>query len=166
MVGGPLAQKLGIGAGIGDLIGRRSGEMVGGDVPHAIARGLNGVHFHIRQCAKDRGHVGQHRPVELDVLPGGEVAIALVIRVGDVGKLAHLVRRNRAIRNGDPQHVGVQLQIQPVHQAQGAKFFFGQAAIKPTVHLLGELGDTGAHKGFVEVRVGIHWRAFLQGRSG
>ena len=109
VVGGPLAQKLGIGAWIFDLIRCGTGKMIGGDVAHAVAGGLDGVHFHIRQSGQNGGHVGQFRPIELDVLPGGEMAIALVPGIGNQRQLAHLPGGEGAIGDGDPQHVGMQL---------------------------------------------------------
>ena len=126
MISGPLAQKLRRGAGVFDFIGGSARKMVCGDVAHAVARGLNGVHFHIGQRRKNGGHILQHRPVVLDVLARGEMAIALVIGVSDHCQLPHLARRKRAVGNGHAQHIGVQLQIEAVHQAQRAKFILGQ----------------------------------------
>ena len=67
-------------------------------------------------------------PVELDVLPRGEMAVAAVILLGDLGELAHLPRRQRAIGNGDAQHIGVELQIEAVHQPQRPELVLGQRA--------------------------------------
>ena len=41
----PLPEDLGIGPRIDDLVGGGAGEMVGGDVADAVARGLDGVHL-------------------------------------------------------------------------------------------------------------------------
>ena len=158
MVGGPLAQKLGIGAGVFDFIGSRACEMIRCDVTHAVARGLDGVHLDIGQRGQDRRHIGQFRPVELDVLPGGEVAIALVPGVGNHGQLPHLMRADGAIRNGHAQHIGVQLQIKPVHQAQGAELLLGQGPVQTAGHLIGELRHASANEGFIEVGIAIHRR--------
>jgi hypothetical protein len=131
MVGRPLPQQFGIGAGIGDLVGGGTGEMVGRDVAHAIARGLDRMHPDIGQRGQHRRAHRQFRPVELDVLPGGEMAVALVPGLGDMGQLAHLAGVQRAIGHGDPQHIGMQLQIEAVHQPQRAELIFGQAAVQP-----------------------------------
>ena len=48
VVGGPLAQQFRIGARVFDFVRSRPCEMVSRHVAHAVARGLNGVHFHIR----------------------------------------------------------------------------------------------------------------------
>ena len=85
------------------------------------------------------------------------MAVALVPSVGDQRQLAHLVRVQRAVRDGDAQHIGVQLQIEAVHQAQRAEFILGQAAIQTAADLIGELRDAGADEGFVEVGIVIHW---------
>ena len=114
----PLAQDLGIGTRIGDLVGGSAGEMVGGDVADAVARCLDGVHLDAGEIGQDLRHVGQRRPVVLDVLARGEMAVALVVFAGDVGQHAHLLRVQRAVGDGDAQHVGVQLQIDAVHQPQ------------------------------------------------
>jgi hypothetical protein len=44
--------------------------------------------------------------------------VATVIGLGDMGELAHLLRRQRAIGDGDAQHIGVKLQVEAVHQPQ------------------------------------------------
>ena len=44
VVGGPLPDQFGHGAGIGDFIGGGTGEMVGGDVAYGVAAGLDGMH--------------------------------------------------------------------------------------------------------------------------
>ena len=86
----PLAQQLGIGARIGDLVGGRRGELIGADVADAVAAGLEGMHFHAGQIGEQVGHLLQLHPVILDVLARGEMAIAAVITAGDVGQHAHL----------------------------------------------------------------------------
>ena len=57
----PLAQDLGIGPRIGDLVGGGTGEMVGGDVADAVAGGLDRVHLDAGEVGQDRRHVGQLR---------------------------------------------------------------------------------------------------------
>ena len=145
VVGGPLAQKLGIGAGVFNLIRCRTGKMVGSNVAHTVARGLDGVLISTSaRAVKDGGHVGQFGPVELDVLPGGESDRNPCPRCrqsGPVGASGSGVQR--AVRDGHTQHIGVQLQIKAVHQAQGAKLVLGQAEpSRRRFHLIGELGDT------------------------
>ena len=55
----PLPQDLGIGPGIGDLVGGSAGEMIGGDVADAVARGLDRMHLDAGQIGEDRRHVGE-----------------------------------------------------------------------------------------------------------
>ena len=135
----PLPEDLGVGAGIGDLVGGDAGEMVGGDVADAVARSLDRVHLDARQFGEDVGRVLQRRPVELDVLPGGEVAVAAVVFARDLGELAHLARVQRSVGDGDPQHVGVELQIEPVHQPQRTELLFGELARQSAGDLAAEL---------------------------
>src|SRR3546814_8887066 len=54
---------------------------------------------------------------------------------------AQLARRQRAVGDGDPQHVGVQLQVHAVGQAQRLELVFGQLAVDPAGDLLAELRD-------------------------
>jgi hypothetical protein len=88
--GRPLAHHFGPHARIVDLLGRGAGIGVGGDVADAVAAGLDGVQVHLGQGVQDVGRVLQLDPVELDVLAGGEVAVALVVGAGDPGQAAGL----------------------------------------------------------------------------
>jgi cyanate lyase len=45
-----------------------------------------------------------------------------------MGELAHLPAVERAIGDGDAQHVGVKLQIDAVHQPQGLERILGDLA--------------------------------------
>ena len=139
----PLAQDLGIGPRIGDLVGGGAGKMVGGDVADAVAGGLDGVHLDAGEVGEDGRHVRQRRPVELDVLARGEMAVAPVVVAGDVAEHAQLLRVQRAVGDGDAQHIGVQLQIDAVHQAQRLELVFGDLAGKAAVDLVAELARRG-----------------------
>ena len=124
----PLADDLGVGARVGHLVGGGAGEVIGGDVADAVAGGLDGVHLDVGQLVQDVGDVGELGPVELQVLARGEVAGAAVVGARDVGELAQLARGQRAVGDGDAQHVGVQLQIDAVHEAQRLELVLGQLA--------------------------------------
>ena len=67
-------------------------------------------------------------PVQLQVLTGGEVAVAAIVLAGDFGQLAQLARAQRAVGNGDAQHVGVQLQVQAVGEPQRLELLLGELA--------------------------------------
>jgi hypothetical protein len=86
--GRPLADQLAPDEGIDDLVLRHAGEMVGGDVAHAVAGGLDGVHLHGGELGEDLRHLGQLRPVELQVLARREVAVAAVVLAGDVSQFS------------------------------------------------------------------------------
>ena len=166
VVGGPLPDQLGHGAGILDLVGRSPREMVGGHVADRVAAGLDGVHLHRAEGVQHVGNVAQLRPVVLDVLAGGEMAVALVPTLGQVGELPHLGAVQRAVGNGHAQHVGVQLQVDAVHQAQGLEFVLGQAAVDAAFHLRAELKGAFCHEGGVEIGVVVHLGAPGGRRSG
>ena len=87
----PLPQDLGIRARISELVGSGTGEMIGSHIADAVARGLDRMHLHTCQILENVGDVAKLRPVVLDVLPSGEMAIAAVILAGDMGKHPHLL---------------------------------------------------------------------------
>ncbi len=154
----PLPQDLGIGARVGDLVGGRAGEMVGRDVADAVARGLDGVHLDGGELGQDVGAVLQRRPVVLDVLARGEMPVAAVVAARDVGQHAHLLRAQRAVGDGDAQHVGVELQVHAVHQAVQLELVLGQLARQAPPGLVAELRDTLGHELGVELVIPIHGR--------
>ena len=110
------------------------------------------------ELGEDVGRVLQRWPVELDVLPGGEMAVAAVVLARDLGELAHLARRQRAVGNGDAQHVGVELQIEAVHQPERPELVLGQFAGEAARDLVAELLDPRGDEGRVEIIIMIHGR--------
>jgi hypothetical protein len=156
VVGGPLADELGVRPGIGHLVRRRAREMVGGHVADRVAAGLDRVQPDLGQCVQHVGHVAEPGPVELDVLAGGEVAVTLVPALGDHRELPHLCSVQRAIGDRDAQHVGVKLQVEAVHQAERLELLLGQRAGEAAFDLRAELGVARGEKGRVEVGVVIH----------
>ena len=139
-----------------DLVGGGAGEMIGGDIADAIAAGLDGMHFDAGELGQNVGHVHQLGPVELQVLARGEMAVALVVFARDMGQHAHLLGRQRAVRHGDAQHIGVKLQIEPVHQPQRLELVFVQLAFQPALHLIAELVHALAHERGIELVISIH----------
>ncbi len=146
MIGRPLAQQFGSRARVLDLVSSSPGEMVSGNVANAIAGSLDGVHANIGQGIQHVRHILQQRPVELDILAGGKMAVALVPFVGDVSELAHFGRIEGTIGNGDPQHIGMKLQIKAVHQAQGLELVLGQRAVQTLFDLTAKLAYPFANK--------------------
>ena len=64
---------------LADLAGRDTGPLVRGDVAGVVARGLHGVNADFGQIRQRVRQFGELDPVELDVLPGGEMAVAAVV---------------------------------------------------------------------------------------
>ena len=153
-----LADDLGPDARILDLVGRDAGPLVGGDVAHAIAAGLHAVHA-------DAGEIG-HRvrqfleldPVVLDVLPRGEMAVAAIVAARDMRQHAQLLRRQRAVGDGDAQHVGVELQIDAIHQPQRLELVLGQLARQAARDLVAKIRDALGDERAVEIVIEIHAR--------
>ncbi len=92
MQGQMLAQQLGPQARILDLVGRDARPLIGGDVAHAIAAGLHAVQAGTREVRHRIGQLLELDPVELDVLPRGEVAVIAIVLARDVRKRPHLRR--------------------------------------------------------------------------
>ena len=152
---GPLAQQFGPGAGVRHLVGGNAGILVGTDVADAVAAGLDGVHLHRRQFGEDVGRIGQLDPVILQVLARGEVAIVLVIFRPHHALLA----AERAIGDGNAQHIGMKLEIEAVHQPQRLELILGQRAGQAALHLVAKFIDTGVEDGLVIAVVAIHVRS-------
>ncbi len=111
--------------------------------------GAGEIGHHVRQ-------VGELDPVELHVLPRGEVAVAAVVRARDMRQRAQLRRRQRAVGNGDAQHVGVKLEVDAVHQPQRLELVLGQFAGQAPRHLVAEFSDALGDQRAVEVVVDVH----------
>src|SRR5690606_17498180 len=75
----PLADDLRPRPRVLEFVRRRAGKMVGGDVADAVAGRLDGMHLDIVEKVERVRDVRQRNPVELDVLPRREVAVALVV---------------------------------------------------------------------------------------
>ena len=84
------------------------------------------------------------------------MAIALVVATRDVGQLAQPSPVQTAVGYGDAEHVGVQLQVDAVHQPQGLELVLGQTPAQPAFDLIGELGDPLADQGRVELVIAVH----------
>ena len=84
------------------------------------------------------------------------MAVALVVVARDMSEHAHLARAQRAVGHGDPQHVGVQLQIDAVLQPERLELLFVEFAGEPPRDLVAELGDPLADEGMVELVVAVH----------
>ena len=114
------------------------------------------MHFHRGQFFQDIRHPGQFRPVELDVLTGGEMTVAFVVAAGDVCELAQLAAAQMAVGNGDAQHRRMSLHIEAVHQPQRAKLVLAQFAGQVAPGLITELGHALAHDAVVDFIILIH----------
>ncbi|AID86653.1 hypothetical protein P797_27295 [Pseudomonas aeruginosa VRFPA04] len=138
----PLAQDLGQRPGVGPFVRGDPGEGFGGDIAHAVAGGLDRMHLRAGEVFEDIADLLQFDPVELDVLPRGEVPVAAVVVPGDVRQGAQLRRRQGAVGNRHAQHVGVLLQVQAVLQAQREELLLAQFAVEAAGDLVAELPTT------------------------
>ena len=85
---GVLPQDFRPDAGILDLAGRDAGPLVRGDVADVVAGGLHGVDADLGEIGQRIRQFGELDPVELDVLPRGEMAVAAVVAARDMGERA------------------------------------------------------------------------------
>ena len=141
MEGTPLADDFAPGAGIFPFVRGHTGKLIGGDVANTVAAGLNGVHLHRRKLLQNIRYQLQSRPVVLDVLPGAEMCVTLVVITGDFRQHPDLGTIEHAVWDGNPQDGGMALHIQAVLQTQGQKFFFGQFAFQESRGLIAILGN-------------------------
>ena len=116
MVCRPLPNELCIRPRISNLVDRRPRKLICRDVANCISAGLNRMHVDVRERVENVGCIDQTRPIELDILTGRKVAVTFVPFIRDVGQLAHLLTRERPIRDGNSQHIGMKLQINTVHE--------------------------------------------------
>ncbi len=124
------------------------------------------MHADAGEVGHGLGQLFELDPVELNVLPGGEMAVATVVAPRDVGEHAQLLRRQRAVWDRDAQHVGVELEVDAVHQPQRLELVFGQFAGKAARHLVTEFRDPFGDQCAVQFVVEIHGRPRPQPVAG
>src|SRR3989454_661266 len=153
---GPLADDLAPHKGIDDLVLRDAGEMIGGDIAEGIARGLDRVHLHGGELGEDVGRLRKLRPVQLEGLSRAEMAGAAVVFAGDMRELPQLLRRQQPVRDRDPEHRRVTLDVEAVPEAQRAKLIVGELAGEKAPRLVAELDDALVDELLVDFVVEIH----------
>ena len=85
--------------------------------------------------------------------------VVAVVGARDRGKHPHLPAVERAIGNGDAQHIGMKLEVEPVHQAKRLELVLGYFARKPAFHLIAKLIDAGIDDRLVILIVFVHVRS-------
>src|SRR5690606_34724325 len=151
-----LPKQLAVDARIRELVPGDAGVLVGRDVAHAVAGRLDRRDLDARELLEDIGNLLELDPVVLDVLARREVAEAAIVLARDLGELAQLPRRQRAVRHVDAKHVGVQLKVDAVLQPQGLELVFRQLAVEPPADLPPELPNTLGDEAMVELVVTVH----------
>ena len=114
------------------------------------------MHLHAGQVGENIRHLFQARPVELYVLAGADMGVALVVYPGDMGQLSELVAAEQAVGHGDTQHGCQPLYVQAVLQSQRQEFRLGQLAGEKTLGLAPELGYPLVDDSLVVLVVNVH----------
>ena len=102
------------------------------------------------------GQLGELDPVELDVLPRGEVAVTAVIAPRDMRERTQLLCRQRSVGDRHAEHIGVQLQIDAVLQPQHLEFVLGELPGQPPLHLIAKFRNTFVDDRAIEFVICIH----------
>ncbi len=82
--------------------------------------------------------------------------VAPVVLARNGCKHAHLCRAQQTVGHGNTQHVGMDLQVQPVVQAQDAEFVFRQFAGHAPAYLVAKLRDALAGNLMIKFIVTVH----------
>ena len=154
-----LPDHLGPDARVFDLVGGDTRPLIGGDVAHVVAAGLHAVHADAGEVGHRRGQLFELDPVKLNVRPGGEMAVTAVIAARNMRQHAQLFRRQRPIRDRNPQHVGMKLQVDAVHQPQRLELVFGQFAGEAARDLVAKLRHPLGDQRAVECVIDVHARS-------
>ena len=93
------------------------------------------------------------------------MAIAFVPTIGNHRQLTHLPTVQAAVRDCHPEHIGVKLQIEPVHQPQGFELIFRQRTVQSALNLGAKLCVALADKITIKLAVFIHFLHFLACRE-
>ena len=101
MQGGPLPNDFAVGPRVLKFVAGNPGKLVGCGIAYAVAAGLDGVHLDRGQFGQDIGYLLQPGPVELHVLPGADVGVALVIDPGDLRQFAQLFAVHQPVGHRD-----------------------------------------------------------------
>jgi hypothetical protein len=83
------------------------------------------------------------------------MAVFAVIFPRDAREGVQLRRGERAARDRDPQHVGMELKTSTIHQAKRLESVLGELAREPPRHLIAELAQAFGYQGAVEIVVDV-----------
>ena len=155
-------QRFGVRRHVESLPGRGARVRAGGDVAHRVAAGLARRDARVGEPAHRVFHVVQLHEVELDVLPGRDVAEPARVPLADVGEHPELVAREHALRDLHAQHLrvaGLALAVRPPHQPEGPPLVGRQLAALVPLERRDELVDVG-HAGEGQPRAAVRGALF------
>ena len=127
-----------------DLERARAGEVAAGHVADGVAARLAAREAHRCQPTQHLGRVAQLDEVELRVLPGGEVAPAPGVLLGDRREHLELLRVQAAVGDLHPHHLvgaALALSVDALVQAADPEDVLVEVTGEVVVDRLGEAGD-------------------------
>jgi hypothetical protein len=84
------------------------------------------------------------------------MSIAAVVYTRNAREHPHLLRRYDAVRDRDPQHRRVALDVEAVLQTQRPELVLGQLTDEEAPRLVAKLGDALVDKALIEGVVAVH----------
>src|ERR1035441_5982272 len=118
-----VADSLGVGPYVEDLVAAQARQRAGGDVAHGVVAGFAIGESGVGQQVHDVGHLGQGHEVILHVLAGGDVAFAAGEPFADARQLFHLRGGEQAAGDLAAHHLdaGLTLPVDAVLEAERAE---------------------------------------------
>ena len=114
------------------------------------------MHLDGGKLGENIGHVLELRPIELNVLARREMPVASIVLAADSRQRAQLQRGQKPIRNRNPQHRRVLLDVQAILQTERSEIVFREVAGEVSPRLVAILRDALVDKTLIEAVIAIH----------
>ena len=138
-------ERLAVGRGVEELVGRDPAQRAGGHVSHRVAAGFTRGEPGLGQPGQGRRHPPAGHEVELEVLPGGDVAEAPRVLLRHLGQRLQLLGGDQPLGELRPEHVQVALlplAVVALEQAEGLPLLGADLAALPALQLVRRSAST------------------------
>ena len=144
-------QSLRVRVDIENFVFQQAAQRAGSDVADRVVAGFARGQANVRQLVQQRRHLWQRNEMILDILPGGEMALAASEFIGDGCELIHLLGRQNSAGNlgADHVHAGLPLAVDAAAQALCAKLVVRDFAGRELFSVRSEQFNVGANRGVV-----------------